>query len=303
MHGIFLLARIIIVTGIIVLADALKTNGTLLHLDVRGNSIRNDGAIALGSLLKVNSTLQSLLMEWNCVGVFDSGMHALAESLTFNQTLQTFDLRNNKVSGAGAAMLAKALRHNTALRHLDLRWNSIGTTGARAFIDMLKVNIVLHGLELTGNDVSEDALRAVTASLLKNGERHALTLESRAASTYLASALQAITTDHAQTLSALSGKLGEAEEHSKTLASRLQEASIEITGTHGAYKTLLAKWELVQRQKADLEVAVMEERKEMATLTSGYQRDLLNEREVGDIPRSYSLPRRRIPRMATQTTG
>jgi hypothetical protein len=266
--------------GILLLADALKTNGTLLHLDVRGNSIRNDGAIALGALLKVNCILQSCSLEWNCVGIFDSGMHALAESLTFNQTLQSLDLRNNKVSGTGAAMLAKALRHNTALRRLDLRWNAIGTTGARAFIDLLKVNIVLHELELTGNDVSEDALRAVTASLLKNAERHRLDVDTRAASAYLSSALQAITADHAHSLSALAGRLGEAEEQGKTLTSRLQVASEEITGTQDAYKVLLAKWELVRRQKADLEAAVMEERKEMATLTSGYQRDLLNEREV-----------------------
>lgn len=49
--------------GCIKIATALKTNNTILYLDMRGNSIRSDGAIALGQMLKVNTTLQQLLIR------------------------------------------------------------------------------------------------------------------------------------------------------------------------------------------------------------------------------------------------
>ena len=44
--------------GCIILANALKTNTTATLLDLRGNSIRSEGAIALGQMLKVNGALK-----------------------------------------------------------------------------------------------------------------------------------------------------------------------------------------------------------------------------------------------------
>lgn len=36
----------------------MKSNKTAKSLDLRGNSIRSDGAIAIGQMLKVNTTLE-----------------------------------------------------------------------------------------------------------------------------------------------------------------------------------------------------------------------------------------------------
>ena len=57
-------------------------------------------------------------MEWNCIGIWDSGVRAIADALSINETLQELDLRNNKIGPQGAQVLALCLKHNTKLRKL-----------------------------------------------------------------------------------------------------------------------------------------------------------------------------------------
>jgi Ran GTPase-activating protein (RanGAP) involved in mRNA processing and transport len=109
--------------GCILIANCLKTNQFLTYLDIRGNSIRCDGAIALGQMLKVNNKLEHLNLEWNCVGIWESGIRALADGLSMNSTLTTLDLRNNKIGPHGAQALALCLKHNTTLRKLGTQIN------------------------------------------------------------------------------------------------------------------------------------------------------------------------------------
>ncbi|KAJ3193227.1 hypothetical protein HK101_005194 [Irineochytrium annulatum] len=83
--------------GTILIAGALKTNSCLTTLNLRGNNIRADGAQALAQMLKVNTVLTDLLLEWNCVGIWETGVRALADALPINQSLQVLDLRNCKI--------------------------------------------------------------------------------------------------------------------------------------------------------------------------------------------------------------
>jgi hypothetical protein len=55
--------------GCIKLANALKSNTSVLYLDLRGNSIRSDGAIALGQMLKVNNKLEQYAFPANAVSI------------------------------------------------------------------------------------------------------------------------------------------------------------------------------------------------------------------------------------------
>lgn len=68
----FILTRVI---GCILIAGALKTNATIKHLDLRGNSIRADGATAIGQMLKVNSTLKRLGTNYKHMARFDKYSH------------------------------------------------------------------------------------------------------------------------------------------------------------------------------------------------------------------------------------
>ena len=89
-----------------------------MTLDLRGNSIRSDGATALSQMLKVNSTLKRLLLEWNCIGIWENGIQNITESLSINQSLEELDLRNNKIGPQSIALLANGLKHNTSLLKL-----------------------------------------------------------------------------------------------------------------------------------------------------------------------------------------
>ena len=57
-------------------------------------------------------------LEWNCIGIWDSGVKAVADGLSVNQSLTELDLRNNKIGPQGAQTLALALKHNTTLSKL-----------------------------------------------------------------------------------------------------------------------------------------------------------------------------------------
>jgi Ran GTPase-activating protein (RanGAP) involved in mRNA processing and transport len=78
-------------------------------------------------MLKVNGALKKytdydiiirLLLEWNCIGIWDNGVSNLSEALTLNMTLEELDLRNNKIGPQGVQILAASLKHNTCLRRI-----------------------------------------------------------------------------------------------------------------------------------------------------------------------------------------
>lgn len=103
----------------------------------------------------VNIFLYSLYLEWNCLGIWDTGIRAIAEGLTMNQTLTTLDIRNNKIGPQAIQNIAICLKQNTTLECLDLRWNHAGLIGGRAFVDLLKWNRTLIQLELAGNEIPD----------------------------------------------------------------------------------------------------------------------------------------------------
>ena len=71
-------------------------------------------------MLKVNNSLVELGLEWNCIGIWDQGVRAIADSMAINTSIVSLDLRNNKIGPQGAQSLALGLRHNTALQNLGL---------------------------------------------------------------------------------------------------------------------------------------------------------------------------------------
>lgn len=133
-----------------VLLLGLMENKTIKQLNLKGNNIRSGGADVVGHFLKRNVSVQSFLLEWNSLGLWDSGMAAIAEGLAVNQILMYLDLRNNQITHEGAGQLANALKRNRTLKGIDLRWNNIGLLGGRELLSLLKYNKTLTCLKLTG---------------------------------------------------------------------------------------------------------------------------------------------------------
>jgi Ran GTPase-activating protein (RanGAP) involved in mRNA processing and transport len=59
-------------------------------------------------------------LEWNSVGIYESGVSELAAGIRANSTLKELDLRNNKITPEGAHILANALKTNDKLSSVGM---------------------------------------------------------------------------------------------------------------------------------------------------------------------------------------
>ncbi|XP_010280043.1 PREDICTED: leucine-rich repeat-containing protein 45, partial [Phaethon lepturus] len=161
------------------LLHGLCSNTTVKSLDLKGNNLRTVGAEALGKLLRQNKSIQSLILEWNSLGVWEEGFSFFCQGLGANNFLQRLDLRNNQINHQGAGELAVALEQNASLQELDLRWNNIGLLGGRALLNCLHSNKTLKRLELAGNNVPSDILKAVQQAMDHNQDRQTMLSETQ----------------------------------------------------------------------------------------------------------------------------
>ena len=133
-----------------ILLYGLAHSRALVTIDLKGNNLRCSGAEVVGIFLKKNTSVRYLRLDWNSLGLWGTGMRALADGLAINQTVVMLDLRNNQISHEGASELANCMKRNKTLKALDLRWNNIGLLGGRAFLNALQHNQCLTSLELQG---------------------------------------------------------------------------------------------------------------------------------------------------------
>jgi len=76
-----------------------KAVGGLLHLDMSGNLLSNNGTRALCTGLFKNKCLQTLLLAHN--NISNEGAHAIAELMIFNDAMTHLDISHNRISGIG----------------------------------------------------------------------------------------------------------------------------------------------------------------------------------------------------------
>ncbi|CAH3037977.1 unnamed protein product, partial [Pocillopora meandrina] len=138
---------------VIMLAEALQSNTTLVCLDLSWNNIDSFGAAAIANGLKSNRTLTHLQLRGNHIS--DAGAAQFAQCLRSNGSLVYLDLISNSIKYLGAAAIAKALKSNTTLTHLQLGWNEVGDMGAMEFADTLQCNKALVFLSLKCNQFSK----------------------------------------------------------------------------------------------------------------------------------------------------
>jgi len=96
------------------LAEVLKQNSSLQHIDLCGNHIGDEGAKAFAEALKVNSTLRKLDLINNKIG--EEGAYALRDALMVNTTLETLHLGGNKEVFAMEYFTRKELEDSSGKR-------------------------------------------------------------------------------------------------------------------------------------------------------------------------------------------
>ena len=152
---------------VIAIAEALKTNTTLLKLALDGNHIISSGVRAIAEALNINTTLTILSLNSN--KIYRSGISALAKTLKINKTLKTLNLEYTCIDKYGARLIANALKQNTTLLKLDLRKNfKFGDEGAKEFADALLQNTTLTELCVGNNNIHDEGATALAEALKTN---------------------------------------------------------------------------------------------------------------------------------------
>lgn len=152
---------------VIAIAEALKTNTTLLKLALDGNHIISSGVRAIAEALNINTTLTILSLNSN--RIYRSGISALAKTLKINKTLKTLNLEYTCIDKDGAILIANALKQNTTLLKLDLRKNfKFGDEGAKEFADALLQNTTLTELCVGNNNILDEGATALAEALKTN---------------------------------------------------------------------------------------------------------------------------------------
>jgi len=174
------------------LAGALRANATLTHLDLERTDLGLRALSALcGAVNESNDTLEFLSLEnprefsvadehaWPAAralganaslktlkcgkwGLKHEGLETIvAYGLCENKTLETLDLRCNRVDELGGAHVARALRENKTLRRLNLEENKLGDAGAAAVAAALGETTSLLRLDLRCNGIGGPGLIAL----------------------------------------------------------------------------------------------------------------------------------------------
>eukprot|EP00511_Aplanochytrium_stocchinoi_P002917 CAMPEP_0204843886 /NCGR_PEP_ID=MMETSP1346-20131115/48242_1 /ASSEMBLY_ACC=CAM_ASM_000771 /TAXON_ID=215587 /ORGANISM="Aplanochytrium stocchinoi, Strain GSBS06" /LENGTH=984 /DNA_ID=CAMNT_0051983107 /DNA_START=91 /DNA_END=3046 /DNA_ORIENTATION=+ len=149
----------------------------IASLDLGGNGIGADGAVAIGDSLRYNKTLKILFLQWNGIG--PQGGIAIGDALRHNDTLTSLDLYDNQIRDEGASRIADALKINQSLQNLNLRWNNIKDEGASRIADALKINKSLQNLNLGSNEIGDNGAVAIGNAILKNKKCALVTLHLR----------------------------------------------------------------------------------------------------------------------------
>lgn len=139
-------------------------NHTLLHLQMGGNHLGDDGAVALAKgLTGASCCLQTLALDWNRIS--NQGAKALKEALMSNSSLQELDLSGNQIGNEGGVALAEALPFNGTLTGLNLSRNQLQDSAAFAFAEALVgVNRILKTLLLEDNPISDNGMAQIQHS-------------------------------------------------------------------------------------------------------------------------------------------
>ena len=93
--------------------------------------------------------METLLLEWNSVGVWESSFVLFCEGLAAHSFLVHLHRHDNQIDHTEPQELDIALRLNSTLSTLDLRWNNIELIGERVISGALQQNCGITKVFLT----------------------------------------------------------------------------------------------------------------------------------------------------------
>ncbi|XP_064621256.1 leucine-rich repeat-containing protein 45-like [Lineus longissimus] len=276
--------------GIKVIAHGLSSNVACQKLYLKGNNIRASGAEALGKMLRDNTTLTHLCLEWNSLGMLENSFSIFCDGLAANTSLFSLDLRNNQISHDGATELSQALKRNSTLLHLDLRWNNVGIIGGRSLLCMLETNKTLSKLDLAGNNVPVDISKAIDTAILANSDHQALANEYQSRQNMLGRELTSLKKEKQSQMVNLMDTLDKQEESlrrtQRSSGHKIGQLQAALEERKTAFNSLAAKLSMVESELAvsevqnnDYQTIVLKVKQEQEDSKERHMTELRRERE------------------------
>jgi Leucine-rich repeat (LRR) protein len=151
------------------LCAVLMNNHTCISFDLSDNLISDKGAAgvsALASVLKINTTLQRLVLAKNHLG--KEGLALVLEAMQENETLLALDLSQTGFGLDSTGYITEMLLNNNSLRHLLLRGNCLLRKGADALASCLHINRSLNYLDLSDTGMDIGCCKLLAETLLDN---------------------------------------------------------------------------------------------------------------------------------------
>ena len=150
------------------LAEAIKRNSTITHLNLSGSLLGHGDFTALAEAIKQNSTITHLNLSCNSFGLGD--YTALAEAIKHNSTIRQLDLSETDIGFGDCSniVLADAIKQNSAITHLNLSRNFLGLGDCTALAEAIKHNSTIRQLDLSETDIGfGDCSNIVLADAIK----------------------------------------------------------------------------------------------------------------------------------------
>lgn len=119
---------------------------SLVSLNLASTKGTTRAAMELAKAMKTNETLVELDLENN--PLYDGGVAALASGLFENETLKSLNLNNVYGNDEGTAWLGLLLLRNSTITELKYEWNCCDTFGSTRIADALHRNTALTSLRL-----------------------------------------------------------------------------------------------------------------------------------------------------------
>ena len=155
LEQLWLDGNMLMTTGVVIIAKALKKHSNLTLLSLSNNEITEDAAEELSAIVNSNNLLGGLLLSNNQLQFthlskttkFHGGIHFL----------HILELSNNFINATAADELAVTLSNCVCLKELYLGNNNLGTTGGIKILQAVKNIPILQVLSLNNNNITTEA--------------------------------------------------------------------------------------------------------------------------------------------------
>jgi len=150
--------------SIVHIAEAFKYNSTLTNLGLASNNIHQKGMMAIAEALLINTSIVILDLYDNVL----ENPEALAKVLKENNTLEALKLESNNIGDDEIIILSQGLKNNSTLKELNLASNRINDRGVIEFSEIFKSNSSLQRMNLMYNPLKDQGITAMRKGLEKN---------------------------------------------------------------------------------------------------------------------------------------